>query len=386
MRNWASVMGNGLSLFGSEQSGVPRSSPSWEYRRPKKGAFPDTGRYIIFEDKLLFLGAHSSIGCIDVGTGELRWLIEKKTENPYFFSTNGQFLVMEPYILNADSGRLVIDYSTALQDYEPTPDSRPVINSKWMIKSWKEFSSERGLLAVNLDSQTVRRLSIDAFFPELVNESDRAIVATRDGLACVDLISEKYIWRSPIEGINPREGVVISVFEDVATAFVRGQWYLVSVEDGRILRKVGYTDMSSELTGSDYSVPRTGRQFYVYGRKRYPHLIGYDVLTGRTIFDKPISHLRGYCIAGDLLFAIRDLIDDKNYRDSELIALDRFTGEEVWKADTPLAAAFDVKACGSNVFFSSVSGILRCYKWDETYISNLNEGVVEARPSSEFDP
>ena len=63
---------------------------------------------------------------------------------------------------------------------------------------------------------------------------------------------------------------------------------------------------------------------------------------------------------GDLLYFICE---------NELLAIDRYTGEQVWQADEGMTAAYHVMTSDNRVYFSNTLGEIRCYEWSEPYHS-----------------
>ena len=78
------------------------------------------------------------------------------------------------------------------------------------------------------------------------------------------------------------------------------------------------------------------------------------------LWNKNLDREQGFCVVGDLIFGVVNAYD--------LVAWDRYTGEQVWQADGKYDG-YGVKASGNKVFFNSLQGTIRCYEWDEVYKS-----------------
>lgn len=65
-------------------------------------------------------------------------------------------------------------------------------------------------------------------------------------------------------------------------------------------------------------------------------------------------------IAGDLIFASAD--------GDRVLAIDKWTGEIVWEAEDPYQP-WSIHFYEKDVYFMDMGGNMRCYQWDEEYVS-----------------
>lgn len=370
MCDWPTTLGKGFSRYGPEVAGIPTDIPIWEYCPLSKQAGPETGMSVLCEQHFLFLGTDGHIGCIQLNDSSLSWLIKLDHAGSRFPSTDGIHFFVEPVILSAESGEVLLNYEKEVERYERTSRGKPVSNGTWMIKSWHELTEDCRLLCVDLDGFTVSCIENGVYFPQFVPGTSHIVGATPKGIRRVDIKTNEIVWQTDISSSPSPQGAASSVFSGTGLMFFCDNWYAFDTTSGEIIRKFQFSELAQGMPKSNalFSA-NTDQYIYVHGGGGYRHLVGYDYLNGRTLFDVPAENVLRFCIAGDLIFAINDIVYRSGRAGSELIAIDRYTGEQVWTAQDLLEAAHDVKVSGNKVLVSSMSGVVRCYEWREQYRS-----------------
>lgn len=363
-RNWTSSVGAGNTRYGSEISGIPDVKPSWNYVEVKDGASPVLTKSVIYDNGFYFQGGYGYVGKLDFNNGKIKWLFQQETTNSAVICTNGRHIVVEPFIFDTNTGRVLLDYHDILCGYEKQKNPRPALNDYWMVKSWQEMEEDYSMLAIKLDGMAARRIENGVRWPELIGESTHVAGITNQGMARFDIAKEEFIWKTDIGRENSSKPGVTAVFDKVLVVSLDGRYYVLDSDSGELLHSFNQKTVSRELPDGWLSRAITDQHFYIYGNQ-ISKLYCYDFLNQGRLFSLEISGLRDFCVAGDLIFALRDV--DSSY--SAAIALDRYTGEQVWQAEEPIRVAYDIKACGNKVVVNTVGGLVRCFEWKEVYTS-----------------
>lgn len=188
---------------------------------------------------------------------------------------------------------------------------------------------------IAIDAQTGSQrwtadLSATSLAPALVM-ADRVIVTTNGGTTIgLDIASGSHIWQYSAQAPNTSvRGMAKPLQLDTRTV-------LVGSSDGRIhaidaitgapiwVRRIGLAMGASEiakLRDVDAAATVAGNHLYAvsYGGK----LVGFDMSTGRTLFDSDLSSTDELAVLDGAVIG--------SSSDGEVVAFDRITGEQLWQ-------------------------------------------------------
>ncbi|WP_428243219.1 PQQ-binding-like beta-propeller repeat protein [Gynuella sp.] len=126
------------------------------------------------------------------------------------------------------------------------------------------------------------------------------------------------------------------------------------------LQQLGYIGIKKPVEGNYFGTYRDLFSPMTVGANLRGDMAAYDWKHEKLLWQKTFKSVDRQYIAGDLVFVCINR--------NQLVALDKWTGEQIWQADEPYEP-MTIHFYDHHVYFMDMGGNLRCYEWEEEYIS-----------------
>lgn len=348
--------------------GVPFEYPIWEPgylgERSYQAICADTD-YVYFaaiDDDKLFTR------CMSLESGCLVWDIELPFEDiPYNGVVRNDYVLLGLAVHDRKTGELVTDVRTLFGESVLGVEGYScyaAISKKGFIRQLNEPSA--GIYEIDLKERQIEMVSKGLTDIVQDNDNSRLFGFRYDRLVCFDILERKDRWSLGIPQNDDGKPLISCHWPAVADGKVYlsvggNRLWCVSADKGELV-------WDRELR--HVPKPNTNYRYYrIAVREEHVLLMDsgdstfvwcHETDHGTEVWRRPVKDGGFTTIAGDVVF----LLDDGKY----LCALDRFTGELIWKPGARMEAIRAI-AGGQYILFVTTYGTAQCYRWEEPYVS-----------------
>ncbi len=358
-KNWIRRYGEGRALCGPEIASIPKSKPQWLV--PVKSGVSLDGP-IAYGDIIYFCDNKYNITAVDKHCGKPIWKVKKPYEEVTAQSgmpfVDEQFVIFWPIVFNRFTGEIVQDL-TKHKEFKRALRTTAALGKagKYLYKQVDNEEYRHDYAVYNLESAECTFITVPYNVPFYWTNGDSAVVRQGKELISFEVLSQRENWR--LEFPENIDGTHLpGTCEGAYYLPIDTRLYKIDLQSGQLLWTNEIADYDEELlVRNRIGGPAVCDDMcYVFGPgTRKVYALSSD--NGELLWtSKTYPHMRMSCIAGDLLFVLL-------YQ--EYIALDRYTGEEVWRLDDRKYDSDPIAIEGQLLVQSFGSYDLISYAWDE---------------------
>lgn len=357
-RQWTSKNGHRKTRWGCETSGVIEETISWIAECSGGLSF---GKAVFYGEYCYVYSDDHTVYSFNIDDGTQKWgkKIARNAPSGMDMCVSDSGLIIDSIVFDFETGELSIDLNDLIEGIEIKAGSYMDVVDDHLIKMINLSKVPGQIIDYNLKNGEVAFLNFDTLSFCFV-KSDKAVIGWRKldsghSLVCLSWPEGNVLW----ENLALLPCRLVSCGNYVALI---GQSGLSVVEsnNGEVLYSMALEDISSEINVSSIGQYMLLLCDDTVSISTFEDITTLEIGTGQKLWSKPLKRIQDACIAGDIIYGI--------YQDDTIIALDRYTGEELlsFKGSKTLGS---VKSNGNKIFFTDVRGALMCYEWLEPYSS-----------------
>jgi len=374
-----STWGSSLTRWAGNQGGIPGATPVWEIGLGEGPSGLFTG--LSMTSDVVYANALAE-GCFayNAETGKQLWLSHPFIpQGAHELSINGDWLAAGFLILDRNTGEVKEDFRTLLEK-EGIAHSRPLNKYVRNLPYQAGFIRFAGTLdnynACYFDAEGEVDCFAPGVWPSVIEHGTSFIFGHigKDRVGCYDLKKRNMVWARTLPKLQQHEWAMEAVALYQEKLYIPVMYASLQCLDARTGDLCWeYSEPEKFLIQGDAYYGGRPTRFGLCGDRIYlgrsrastGWLQAHDIHTGEPLWKIEVEEGMEFCICGDLIFGVED---------SWPVAWDRYDGRKVWQADEALVSAYFVMSGGNRVVYSSTLGEIRCFQWEENYIS-------PARPS-----
>lgn len=272
---------------------------------------------------------------------------------------NGKCLFIDPYIVDLETLEIAHDPWPAFDAYgiEPRPRGRGFITGHYAIRELNpdKYPGHWWVLDLNTWKETIQ--DVGASWPGwMFYDQGQVVCKAKENLQIRRISDMAIISEKEVPGfstaIGNQSGIKLS-FSDCGGCYLDDRTLNVigTLNDEDCVGGVQFSDFSDRFSPLSVFTESCsdGDIFHCYHWK-----------SKLILWRKKFNKFNQNYIAGDLIFASAD--------GDRVLAIDKWTGDIVWEAEDPYQP-WSIHFYEKDVYFMDMGGNMRCYQWDEEYIS-----------------
>jgi outer membrane protein assembly factor BamB len=357
--NWSQLYGAGRTFCGPSNSAIPVDEPQWSFSTKIgiSGLFPVTFNHNIFlkdNDGFIFV--------LDKKTGLIKWTSqyyqENHTDNAYsipFLDKN--FFIVWPVIFDSHEGEVILD----LQQHSEF--SKALLSSgafgkagNFLYKQIDRSENKYNYAVYDLKSKQFSLLKLP-YGEFIIFLSEKfGLAFDNSQIIYIELLTKTIIWSIDL-AIDLNLFFDYHIYEKFIYINNEANLHKIDITTGTLVWSIDLTGYHEEIKLlNNVSTVSICTDMCVV---QTPHfLLGLSSNTGEKKWEsEKLYSTSGHCISGDLVFA---------HDSRQLVALDRYSGQEVWRVSDMKFAEASVKAIKGMLLVEGYGGHFICsYPWDE---------------------
>ncbi len=352
--NWDTVLGHRSLRCGGKVGGVLEEKECWSLELPEG---LHLGKVVFQGDTVFAYADDRAVYSIDIDTGEIKWCsgLPDKQVRVSHINSSPQFLVAENFVLRNDTGEICADlrdYTGGLQLQAGTPievfenDVYKVINVKQSPGKVLKYSIDKG------EAEIVDTGVLNLCMPD--GNSILGWMKQDDGL----VLAKYSLSDSRIEVVNDIVEAGRMLLSNTRLLLMNeNKATLLDVPSGDEIWVTDLSQLVHPIAPKFVMQFRLAMSDNVICIAQGDEIVGVNLLTGETMWQRNMPQFGEICILGDLVYGY--------YERGILVALDSCNGETVWTHEGP-ALWNSVKAQQNKVLYTNASGVIVCYEWDRS--------------------
>jgi len=357
---WKKSFGEGASQCISTEFGIPDKSYLWEIN--STGDSFVSAIFVIDEHNLYYQDDERNVVAIDIYNGSQQWLVPAASDVMPRIQFDNKYLFVAPNIIDKNTGKYIANINE-LKNITPFSEyGSKLIVDGCLIREIDDENKPGLYLSYNLESGQFSEIELPIQMPSFSYDDKYIFGWKNNQLVYYNFSTKEIVWSKPVVDGN--------LFDIDPAVFCNRQFVCVLAYTTLTVLDIKYGNKKFEIALHELdknfekykgtSILLSAIADDIVYIKTNENIFAFDLLDARLLWKKSENYETNICVAGDLIFGLVDRYF--------IVALDRYTGEELWKVKNRLPV-FGIKASNNKLFVNSSHGTMTCFEWSTPYHS-----------------